>query len=245
MILVATTTIAYKCDGTELSWLKNLQDYPDVKYFASLQIDSRGLEPFAKLITRLGEIDGDWWQFSYDDGSSHITGNNRVQRICAGRNMISDYGVRPNAESYEPFEWILFVDSDMEIPSDSIKKLLEINWPIVGGEVPPYALSGPEVERHQARIWLEDGAVWPKEGWKQPFGFPVQQHWNTAGFLMVHRSLFRRLRWRVDPDAGMTDDPAYAWDALQMGWPTLVRKDLIGQHASMAGVGDNDRKIYR
>jgi hypothetical protein len=63
------------------------------------------------------------------------------------------------------------------------------------------------------------------------YPFPVQSHMNTAGFLLIAREVFRRLRWRFDLEAGLTDDPCYYRDAKELlGVPTYVRKDVIGRH---------------
>jgi hypothetical protein len=229
MIVVGATTVAWKCDGHggELDWLTHAEEIAanaDVRFFATLEQDARGDAPFGSLLARLDDLGGEAWRFRWDDGADEITPHNRLIRICAGRNMITDYAVRAGAE------WIYFADTDLAPPGDVLDKLLEVDWPIVGAHVPIYCLGGPVAEKHPARIWLEDGSMWPRlpeHLHLPPFGFDVQVHWNTAGSLLVHRSLFRRLRWRVDPDAGMTDDPCYAADALALGWPTLVRKDCI------------------
>jgi hypothetical protein len=42
--------------------------------------------------------------------------------------------------------------------------------------------------------------------------------------------LFRKLRWRSDPDENLTDDPCWHQDALALGVPTYVRKDVVGRH---------------
>lgn len=249
MIVVGATTVAWKCDGTEeLAWLTHAEQMAttaDVRFVATLEQDARGDIPFQALLDRLDSLGGDVWRYRYDDQAETITAKNRIRRICAGRNMLVDYAIDAKAE------WILHLDTDLTPDPDCIPKLLEVDWPIVGGDVPSYCLSGETLEAHPCKVWLEVGQVWPQAHPARadgvPFGFPVQRHWNTAGFLLVHRSLFRRLRWRVDPDAGMTDDPCYAQDALMAGWPTLVRKDAIGRHATCAPMEARglDLRVYR
>jgi hypothetical protein len=105
---------------------------------------------------------------------------------------------------------ILHLDADMCPPGDCLPKLLAMRHPLVGGEVPTYNLHGPVVPEYP---------------------FPVQSHMNTAGFLLVAREVFRRLRWRFDLEAGLTDDPCYHADACDLlGIPTYVRKDVRGRH---------------
>lgn len=142
------------------------------------------------------------WRFTLDDHAPY-SGPNRLVRICTGRNLIVEYAQREHAD------WILYLDTDIEPPPDLVSKLLALDYPIVGGDVPAYCLHGEP-----------DGR----------FGFPVEQHWNTAGCLLVRRDLFSRLRWRHDFDVEMTDDPCYAADAEALGWPTLVRHDIGAHH---------------
>jgi hypothetical protein len=175
------------------------------------------------------------WTFSMDTGATAYGTGERLARITTGRNLITEMANRIGAE------WILHVDSDVVAPADSLPKLFEMCWPIVGGDVPDYVLSGPDVK---APPPLPAGA---SEKWVKRVGalvsiaggydFPVQQHWTTAGFLLVHRDIFSQIRWRTDPLAGMTDDPCYAADALRLGWPTLVRRDMqVEQLANLVAV---------
>jgi len=215
MIVVGSTIPAWKMDeaGYWASWLLNAEQiaasHPDlleVRFIAVLELDARGREPFAPLLARIADLRGIVWTFSLDDGAMVITGSNRLVRICTGRNLISQYARDHHATH------VLFADADTMIPGDAIPKLLELDWPIVGGEVPTYALHlGPQG---------------PVEG----YPFPVVQRNNTAGFLLVASELFRRLSWRVDVAAGMTDDPCYAADAIAAGYPTRVRCDVVGAH---------------
>lgn len=217
-ILLATTCHPYKYTAANameyLAWLAHadkLTTRHDVELFAALELDGRGVEAhepllsrmqaFAESSTRLGS---DFWTFSVNDRATEITSGNRLKRICTGRNLIMEY-----ANERQDVTHILFADTDVEIPAGAIDRLLEVNWSIVGGEVPTYCLSGPEI------------AGYP---------FPVQQHWNAAGFLMIDRFLVRRLRWGWDLDGGTTDDPWFQARAADMGWPTRVRKDVIGLH---------------
>jgi hypothetical protein len=220
-ILIATTVAPYKASIGEASWwlmnstkqVENLKAAGhDTKFLCVAEVDSRGKEPYrGDLIERfayVGEIPGVstvWWEFRMSTGDVLVDGNNRLKRICTGRNLIQEY-----ATEHADISHILFVDSDLVIPEDAAVRLLEVEWPIVGGDVPAYCLNGPEVEGYE---------------------FPVQEHMNTAGFLMVSRQVFTRLRWRWNPDVGMTDDPCYHADAIDAGFGvTRVRKDVVGLH---------------
>lgn len=237
-VLVAATLAPYKTGrpSDALSWLLGAEDRATggvaVEHFAALEVDARGLGPYDRigLLDDLDDLDAARWSFSLDTGASEITTSERLHRICTGRNAIADYAARRN------FDWVLYLDSDMRVPSDSILRLLDVDWPIVGGDVPHYCLSGPP--RFSRRGWsmAADGAFRAVD-LGSSFGYPVEAHWNTAGFLLVERRLSRRLRWRYVPgERIVTDDPCYAADALALGWETLVRKDLVGQHAPLVPV---------
>lgn len=215
MIIVGATLAPYvmKNEGTWGSWLHTAEalrssvgdrnDATEVRFFAALETDARGEKPFAPLIERLDTLGGVHWTFSVRDDATTWNGGSRLHRICTGRNLISHYAMREQASH------VLFLDADMCPSSDCLPKLLEMRYPLVGGHVPTYGLRGPRV----------DG-----------YGYDVQEHMNTAGFLLVERRLFVRLRWRTDIDAGMTDDPCYHADATELGWPTHVRHDVVGAH---------------
>lgn len=211
MILIGATLAAFTCDreDTSIAWLYEaeiLRREHDVQFFAALELDGRGLEPFTKVIDRLTELDGSYYTYSYDDKRQKVNTGNRINHICMGRNVITDRAVDAQASH------ILFLDADMQPPVDAIAKLLEMRHPLVGGNVPTYVLKGKTV------------ANFPAE-------WDVQDHMNTAGFLLVERQVFRRLRWRWDAEDGMTDDPCYWLDAKQfLGIPTYVRHDVIGTH---------------
>ncbi len=104
---------------------------------------------------------------------------------------------------------VLFLDTDIRPPADAIERLLEVDRAIVGGDVPAYSLSGPVVSRSP----------------------PIQEHWNTAGFLLVRRDAMSAVWWGWDRDRGMSDDPFYQDAQTRLGFGrTWVRKDVVGMH---------------
>ena len=217
MITIATTLHAYVMDQVDTwkAWTYNAEQirdsHPDgVTYFAAIESDARGLGMFAPLLERLEEIGGTYWEFRFDDGAEQITTKNRLRRITMGQNVATTFAVDAGSSH------MLFMAADCAPPPDALPKLLDMHWPIVGGEVTTYCLSGPDVERH------------PTTG--QMFGFPVQMHMATAAFVMLQRDLMKQVHWRQDGDKNMSDDPCMHADALALGYPTLVRKDCIGQH---------------
>jgi hypothetical protein len=223
VICCCTTLAPYVCDNPDfyLAWLysaEEMQTCSDVQFFAALELDGRGVEPFVPLLNRLLALGGDQWSFSFDDGATEYKTENRLRRITMGQNLCSQFALDAGASH------MLFMAADCQPPGDAIPKLLEVDWPIVGGEVggavpgqmSTYGLRGSEVRDHPAT--------------HEPFPFPVEEHMATAAFVMIQRQLLKRVKWRYDLDTASTDDPCLYADALALGYPTLVRKDCFARH---------------
>lgn len=218
MIVVGTTMAAFVTNQRDSSeaWLYNAEAIRDslpgeVVFFAALEVDARGLAPFAPVLARMAALGrADYWTFSFDDHAESISTNNRLRRICMGQNVCNEFSMAVGASH------LLFCAADCAPPPDVLPRLLEMDHPLCGPEVPTYCLSGPE----------------PVDSWGTPlYGFPVQEHMASAACVMLGREVFRQLRWRVDVDKGMTDDPCLHHDALNLlGIPTYVRKDIEARH---------------
>lgn len=211
-IVVATTLAAFVCDDPDTSeaWLRNAEAIKasvpgtEVRYFAGLELDARGLDPFDDLLCRMAEVGAEYWTGHLDDGRTTVTTENRLRHITWFQNLATEYAVSCGASH------LLFLAADLEPPPDALPKLLEVDHGLVGGEVSTYCLSGPDV----------DG-----------YPFPVQRHMPTAAFVLIAREVFNVLRWRADGEAGMSDDPCYHHDAATLlGVEALVRKDCVGVH---------------
>lgn len=217
-IVIATTTCAPYLDVPNRwrSWLANANAIKEsvaldheVRYLAALETDGRGKEPFGAFLAALDEVGGDHVWFSLDDGRTKITTDNRLRHITLGQNIVSglcsdDPGV----------EWLLFVAADTALPPDVLPKMLEMDHPLVAPLVTTYGAicRGPAVEGYPA-------------AWK------VQDAMASAAAVMIHRDVFKRLRWRCDYERGMTDDPSYRADADELlGIPTYVRGDCEATH---------------
>lgn len=224
MIVVATTVAAFAMDNPDTwgAWLatgEGLQEHSPVEthFFVAIEVDARGIEPFEPLLARLNELGGSYWTYSLDDGRTEVTTANRLRHITMGQNLCSDFATSPG------FDWMLFLAADLRPPADAIPKLLALEHPLVGGEVPTYCLAGPTV-MHHVDVAKPAQPRYPKE-------WDVQEHMATAAFVMAHRDVYTRLRWRWDAVAGMSDDPAYHHDAKTLlGIDTYVRHDCIGRH---------------
>jgi hypothetical protein len=211
VIVVATTLTTYAMaeEGTWGSWLATADGLREhspepVVFFAAIETDGRGMEPFESLTARLEDLKGAWWQFSLDDGRKVIDTPGRLRHITTGQGLCSTYASDTGASH------LLFMAADCRPPDDAIPKLLELDWPLVGGEVSTYCLSGEPVP---------------------DYPFPVEEHMPTAAFVLIRRDVFKVVRWRVDGERGMSDDPCYYDDVWRFfGVRGRVRKDVCGQH---------------
>jgi hypothetical protein len=232
VITVATTLTGFAMDDPDTwgSWLINaeaiIDSHPQVSYFAAIETDARGLEPFAPLIDRMKEIGGNQWQFSLDDGRTSVTTENRLRHITMGQNLCVDAALSAGASH------LLFLAADLEPPPDCLPKLLEVDWPIVGGHIPTYCLDGPVALRGNRNpptgmssdFYRNDG---------EPFypGMDVRVHMASAAFILLRRDMLNKVRWRWDVDAGRSDDPCMWHDCRTFhGIETLVRHDCVGKH---------------
>jgi hypothetical protein len=175
------------------------------------------LKPLADALAALGGL---VWRYSIDQGEDRVTSDNRLVGICTGRNLAHEVGIRDKS-----IHSILFLDTDVRCPEDLPERLLEVDHPMVGANVPAYCLDGPRVdwEPGQRRLF--------------PTGADVREHWNTAGCLLFTRPVFRLIPWRWDLDAGLTDDPATQIAAATSGFGmTWVRHDVTVWHEDLVGL---------
>lgn len=228
MIVLGTTLAAFAMDRRDTwgAWLYTLEDMRelghDVQPFVAIEVDGRGLAPFTPLLDRLREAHGEHWTFALDDGRVRVTTSNRLRHLTMGQNLVTEYATAHGATH------LLFCAADCAPPADLVK-LLEMRHPLVGPEVRTYCLSGPAV----------DG-----------YDFPVQRHMLSAACVLIERSVFKRLRWRVDPDLGTTDDPSYELDARELlGVASYCRKDVSARHfpESIGAIESrgHDLRVYR
>lgn len=232
MIVVGTTLAAFVMDqeDTWRSWLRNATEVREhaaatgheVRYFAALEVDARGVAPFHPLLDALAEVHGEWWTFTLDDGRTRVTTANRLRHITMGQNLVTDYAVSSHAD------WLLFMAADCQPPDDVAPRMLEMGHPLVAPNIPTYCLSGPEVH---------------------DYTFPVQDVMASAACVFIHRDVFRRLRWRWDFEDG-SDDPCYHKDAIDLlGVRTYVRQDVTARHypesvGAIEGRG-HDMRVHR
>jgi hypothetical protein len=215
-----------------------------LQFFCAIQTDGQTLGDgpigyeFTALLDRMIEIGGDSEFWTFHVGGWKATTRHRLIGITMGRNLIREFALRDTDATH-----VLFLDTDLKPDPECIPKLLELDHPVVGGDVPHYCLSGRSVRCSSDHISAK--ACNPNFGGGcRSFGFYVQEHWNTAGFLLVRRDVLAQVAWRWDPtsDPPITDDPSFATDVERAGFgKTWVRKDCVGQHPPLIPVEERRR----
>jgi hypothetical protein len=187
-----------------------------VSFFVAIELDGRGVMPFAPLIARIRELSGEYWTYSLLDNRSAITQANRGRHITFGQNLISEYATSIGATH------LLHMAADCEPPQDVLEKLLAVHHPLVAAECTTYCQALGNRERLN---WvLRDGTA-----------CAVEQGPMTAVCVLIHRTLFKTIKWRWDPDLGMTDDPSFSHDARTLFHvDTLTRMDCVAIHHPQA-----------
>jgi hypothetical protein len=235
--VIGTPLVGWKCDKNEdMSWLDNrfsvMEKFPNAKFFAAFELDNRGIEPFGRVIDALKEVSGDYWTYSINDMESEVTSQNRWIRIETGRNLIREFAQRRRAmsghhwgeatpqEGVVNYDAILYIDSDMILHPDLIAGMLEVDHSLVSVSVPAYGLSGKLISEN------------PK----------LEEHWNTAGMLLVNAPAYYDLPWSHNGYLNLSDDPTFQSMAERLKrregvenleetyGMTWVRKDLQAKH---------------
>lgn len=226
--VIGTPLVGWKADrGEHLAWLQNkdeiISKFPNVKFFAAFELDDRGVEIFKDVISLLKDVNGDYWTYCINDMEKRVTSENRWIRIETGRNLIREFSQRFRKMSGHHwgedctevnhgvvnYQAILYVDSDIILTVDIIEKMFEIDHPIVSINVPEYGLKGPIVNDV------------PR----------IEEHWNTAGMLLVNSPAFYDLSWGYNALQNLSDDPTFQFHAERLGYgQTWVRKDISAKH---------------
>jgi hypothetical protein len=238
--VIGTPLVGWKVDRKEhMAWLHHkdeiLAKFPNAKFFASFELDHRGTEVFQEVIDSLKTVNGDYWTYTINDMEEDVTYRNRWIRIETGRNLIREFSQRYRVMSGHhwgedcteknyglvSYEAILYVDSDTYVDTNIIEKMFEIDHPIVSVNVPAYGLSG--------KLINED----PR----------IEEHWNTAGMLLVNSPTFYDVPWSHNAMQNLSDDPTFQYHAERLGHgQTWVRKDVSANHMGQLVAVEN-RKI--
>jgi hypothetical protein len=226
--VIGTPLVPWKVAKKEhLGWLnesKLIKDkFPNVTFFAALELDADGLEPYTNLINILKDLKGKFWTYTINDYEQDVTSHNRWIRIETGRNLIREFTQRKRVvkEHYwgedtskenlkaNNNQAILYVDSDIVLTLEIVEKLMEIDRPLVGVNVPVYNLKGKVVNKD------------PR----------IEEHWNTAGMLLVNAPAYYDLPWYHNSYLNLSDDPTFQHLSERLPWgQTWVRKDVSAHH---------------
>lgn len=229
MIVVGTTlsAMAMSDDDAWRGWLLNARELreqtaEEVHFFAAIETDRRGLRPFGPLVVELGRLNQGsglpaWWEFSLDDHRTAVTFDNRLRHITLGQNIVRDFALSHGASH------LLFMAADCAYEPDGLQRLLDLRVAMVGGHVPTYCLDGPPTPEFA-----------PED---------VREHMPSMAYCLIRRDLLQRVPFRWDIDAGMSDDPAYAFDAAHLGHTPYVHHGVLGRHYPEC-IGDYESRGY-
>ena len=231
-ILIGTPLVGWKVQKNEhTQWILDIASiqskFKNAKFFAALEVDARGISEYGDFIDELKNLGIDFWTYSINDDENIVTSKNRWIRIETGRNLVREYAQRlrqiksPHwGEEIPQFSWVnydavLYVDSDIYLTCEVLEKLLEIDHYMVSADVPIYGLSG-EIVNTDPRI---------------------EEHWNTAGLLLVNSPEYYDLPWYSNRYLNLSDDPTFQHLAKRLyGSLTWVRKDIQVRHMPVQAV---------
>ena len=199
-----------------------LLDYPNYEVYYN--IETKDKDNWKDLITasypRLPKLYYDFWNYEsnwwkkpeFDQDQA------RLVPIVRGRNDAIECALDVGAE------YILFVDSDMVIPQNTIKKLMSHNKPMVGGFV-----KGRNDHKEASYIFgNERGTV------DLPNDLVECDHGNI-GFVLIKKEVFEVLKFRRGRSQTkgnlQSDDPNYCEDAEILGYGRhVVDKSVKVEH---------------
>lgn len=223
MILVATLL----CDRKAYSQLYAVPrlfelSYPDITIYINIQ--TVALERhFSDLLEFLSGVDRPYhldiwgWRSTWWEGPRFDQDQRRLVPIVMARNMAIEAAMALGASH------LFQVDADVIVPRDSIERLLELDRPIVGGLVP-----GRGCHSHVHYVSARHRYIAPNL---------IEADHGTAGFMLIRRDVFERLRYRhgpssVYPGVYLSEDPAYTEDAREKwGFGSMwLRTDLVAEH---------------
>jgi hypothetical protein len=97
----------------------------------------------------------------------------------------------------------------MYLNAEILEKMFEVDRPLVSVNVPAYGLSG-KIINNDPRI---------------------EEHWNTAGMLLVNAPAYYDLPWYHNAYLNLSDDPTFQHLAQRLPYgQTWVRKDINAIH---------------
>jgi hypothetical protein len=223
-IVVATLVCDFKAYSVQRVIENNLALAGNKTVYLNIESDSpEGYEH----LTSKGIVWDAWnWKSAwrgergYDQDQGH-----RLPAICIARNMARDFAMRHDADA------ILYVDSDVLIPKNSIPRLWETGKNIVGGLVPGRGA-------HSHVFYTGSG-----QHRQQVDENMLELDYATAGFVLIRKPVYRAIAWRWgdthEGDGPISEDPLFGYDARKAGFGWwYVCTDLVAEH-----LDDADRPL--
>jgi hypothetical protein len=88
---------------------------------------------------------------------------------------------------------------------------LELDAAAAACHIPTYGLDGPRAARYPQ--------------------WDVREHMESCACMLLRRDVVRKIKWRVDPDAGTSDDPSMHHDlGAFLGEQVYSRHDVLATH---------------
>ncbi len=179
-VIVGTTLTTFAMADPHAwgSWLRNAERQQamaaeaghDLRHFAAVETDARGIEPFADLVNAIDSLGGEWWTYSLDDGRTKVDmGGSRWRHITMGQNIVTEY-----CQSRPDVDWLLFLAADCAAPSDIVPRMLEMTITLpeprasMCGAAAFSSVSGPSrltdcTSRQTSALTAVSGAIGPGE----------------------------------------------------------------------------------
>ena len=199
-----------------------LLDYPNYEVYYN--IETKEPEKWSNLIAqtypRVTKLWYDIWNYesNWHKKPQFDQDQARLVPIVRGRNDSIECALDVGAE------YILFVDSDMVIPQNTITKLMSHNKPMVGGFV-----KGRNDHKSASYIFGNERGVIDL-----PNDLVECDHGNI-GFVLIKKEVFEVLKFRRGRSQRkgnlQSDDPNYCEDAEILGYGRhVVDKSVMVQH---------------
>jgi hypothetical protein len=166
------------------------------------------------------------WRFSGDGKNERKFDqdqNSRLTPICIARNMVMDFFQQTD------YDYLLFVDSDVIIPIDTLEKLIFDNQLRSG------LVSGRGI--HNGAKYL----FYPR----MTNGVWTMVDYATCGFLLIPREIVfkTRFRWGLPQEGGAicSEDPLFGSDCRKLGINWWVNTDLKANHLGELNEGETSQ----
>jgi glycosyltransferase involved in cell wall biosynthesis len=170
-----------------------------------------------------------WWKKpTFDQDQA------RLVPICEGRNRSIEIALELR------FDYLLFVDTDMIIPSNSISGLLSRQKDMIGGYV-----KGRNDHKHAEYIFGSQYGI------KDLGNGLIECDHGNIGFCLISKKVFEHLKFRrgshpTMPGHLQSDDPNYCfdWFLIWKGERHFIDKNIHAQHIDETVIPFNDGAQY-